>query len=214
MKIAFVSDIACPWCAIGLAALEKALEQIGDRATIDLRFEPFELNPQLGPEGEDAVAHLTRKYGISAEQAATNAARLQERAREVGLEFSDRLRVWNTFDAHRLLYWAAESGGAAAQWALKRALLQAYHGEGRNPGERGLLVGLATLTGLDGEQAARVLDQGLFADEVRAAEAYWQRRGISAVPSVIVEERHLVQGAQAPQVYERVLRRLAATGRD
>lgn len=208
MKISFISDIACPWCAIGLASLEQAFERIGGSAAIDLRFEPFELNPQLGPEGEDAVEHLARKYGISAEQVATNAERLRERAREVGLEFGERRRVWNTFDAHRLLYWAAADETAVAQWALKRSLLHAYHCEGRNPGEHELLVRLATQAGLDGEQAARVLAERRFADEVRAAEAYWQRQGISAVPSVIVQERHLIQGAQSPEAYERVLRRL------
>lgn len=208
MKIAFVSDIACPWCAIGLASLERALLRLGDSTAIELRFEPFELNPQLGPEGEDAVTHLTRKYGISAEQVATHAERLRARAREVGLEFGDRRRVWNTFDAHRLLYWAGEAGTATVQLTLKRALLGAYHGEGRDPGEHALLVRLAAQAGLDGQQAARVLGEGRYAAEVRAAEAHWQRLGINAVPSIIIDERHQIQGAQPAEVFERALRRL------
>lgn len=211
MRIDFVSDIACPWCAIGLASLEQALARIDNAAAIELRFQPFELNPQMGPEGEDAVTHLARKYGISVEQVAANATRLRERAREYGLEFGERRRIWNTFDAHRLLYWAGETGGASAQRTLKRALLRAYHGEGRDPGDQTLLVALAAEAGLDAAQAGQMLAAGRCAAEVRAAEAHWQRLGISAVPSVIIDERHLIQGAQPPEVFERALRRLTAT---
>lgn len=210
MRVDFVSDIACPWCAIGLASFERALARIEDAATIELRFQPFELNPRMGPEGEDATAYLARKYGIGAEQVAISASRLREQAQAYGLEFAERRRVWNTFDAHRLLYWAFEAGGAQVQRNLERALLRAYHGEGLDPGEHNLLVRLAGEAGLDAEQAQRVLGEGRYAAQVRAAEAHWQALGISAVPSVIVDQRHLIQGAQPPELFEQALRRSMA----
>ena len=143
MKIDFVSDVACPWCAVGLNALEIALQRIGGDIPVELHFQPFELNPQMGPAGEDAVAYLSAKYGISAEQIARNQANIRERGAAVGFAFGTRARVWNTFDAHRLLHWAGEEGAAGAQRALKQALLQAYHGQGLNPSDTEVLVAAA-----------------------------------------------------------------------
>ena len=203
MKIDFVSDVACPWCAIGLASLERALERLGDEIAVELHFQPFELNPQMPAGGEDVVAHLTRKYGISAEQLAANAQGLRQRGEELGFAFGQRRRVYNTFDAHRLLHWAGLAGPAGSQKALKRALLEAYHGQGQDPGDPALLVRLAGEVGLDAEEAARVLASGRYTDDVRATEAHYQRLGIHAVPSVIVDDRHLIQGGQPPEVFER-----------
>src|SRR3954465_8474637 len=122
MKIEFVSDVACPWCAVGLWSLDRALERIAGEIPVDLHFEPFELNPSMPPEGEDATEHLSRKYGAPPEQLAKNRAVIRERGAEVGFAFGDRPRVWNTFDAHRLLHWAGLEGGEA-QSKLKHALL-------------------------------------------------------------------------------------------
>jgi predicted DsbA family dithiol-disulfide isomerase len=210
MKIDFVSDIACPWCAVGLNALEIALKRIGSDIPVELHFQPFELNPQMSPEGEDAVAYLSAKYGISAEQIARNQAAIRERGAAVGFSFGTRARVWNTFDAHRLLHWAGEEGPAGAQRALKHALLQAYHGQGRNPSDAEVLLEAATAAGLDAARAREVLGSDEFSAEVRQAESFWQQAGIRSVPSVVVNDRHLIQGGQPPEVFEQALRQIAA----
>ena len=160
MKIEFVTDVACPWCAVGLASLERALERIGSDIPVELRFEPFELNPTLGPEGSDAAAYLRAKYGLSAEQLARNRENIRQRGAAVGFEFGERAHVWNTFDAHRLLYWAGLEGH---QRELKHALLEAYHGQGRNPGAHDVLVELAGQVGLDPKRAAAILESGEYA---------------------------------------------------
>ena len=206
MKIDFVSDVACPWCAVGLYSLERALETIGDAIEVELHFRPFELNPQMEPEGEDAAEHLTRKYGLTPQQLERNRAMIRQRGADVGFEFGDRTRVWNTFDAHRLLHWAGLEG---RQRELKHALLQAYHGRGENPGAHEVLLKLAGEVGLDVERARDVLQSGRYAAEVRAEERHWQELGIQSVPSVIVNGRHLIQGGQPPEVFERALRQLA-----
>lgn len=210
MKIDFVSDIACPWCAVGLNALEIALQRVGMDIPVELHFQPFELNPQMGPQGEDAVAYLSAKYGISAEQIARNQAAIRERGAAVGFSFGPRARVWNTFDGHRLLHWAGVEGPPGAQRALKHALLQAYHGQGRNPSDAEVLLEAATGAGLDAARARQVLDSDEFSAEVRQAEAFWQQAGIRSVPSVVVNDRHLIQGGQPPEVFEQALRQIAA----
>ena len=217
MKIDFVSDIACPWCAVGLNALERALENIGGEIPVELHFQPFELNPTMAAVGADTVAYLSDKYGISAQQIAQNQAAIRERGAAVGFVFGQRTRVWNTFDAHRLLHWAgleSEQRGEQRdhQRALKHALLKAYHGDGRNPGAHDVLIELAGAVGLDAQRAAAILASDEFSAEVRAAEAAWQQAGISSVPSVIVNDRHLIQGGQPPEVFERALRQIAAQG--
>lgn len=207
MRIDFVSDVSCPWCAVGLASLEQALARLGTAVPVELHVQPFELNPRLGPEGEDAVEHLARKYGASREQLAQSRQRLRERGAAVGFRFGERTRIWNTFDAHRLLYWAGLEG---RQRELKHALLRAYHTDGENPGAHDVLLRLASAVGLDAGRARDVLASGAYGDEVRDREAYYQRLGIDSVPSVIVDERHLIQGGQPPEVFEQALRSIAA----
>jgi predicted DsbA family dithiol-disulfide isomerase len=208
MKIDFVSDVACPWCAVGLNALEIALARLDGTVAPRVHFQPFELNPTMAPEGEDAVEYLARKYGLSAAQLAASRQVLRERGAAVGFEFGERVRVWNTFDAHRLLYWAGLQG---QQRELKHALLRAYHGRGDNPGALDVLVHCATEAGLDPGLAREVIASGRYADEVRQREAYYQRLGIRSVPSIIIDERHLIEGGQPPEVFEEALRRLAQT---
>jgi predicted DsbA family dithiol-disulfide isomerase len=210
MRIDFVSDVACPWCAVGLNALERALEQIGAAIPVELHFQPFELNPTMAAEGADASAYLKAKYGMSDAQLAHNRGVIRERGAAVGFAFGDRARVWNTFDAHRLLHWAGLEGPAGSQRALKHALLQAYHGDGRNPGAHDVLLDLAAAVGLDVERAGQILAGSEFGDEVRAAERFWQQAGISSVPAVIIDERHLIEGGQPPEVFEQALRQIAA----
>jgi len=207
MRIDFVSDVACPWCAVGLNALERALESIGDDIEVEFHFQPFELNPALGAEGEDTVSYLARKYGLTPQQIALNQAAIRDRGAAVGFSFGPRSRVWNTFDAHRLLCWAETAGH---QRELKHALLKAYHADDRNPGAHDVLLDLVAEVGADVEAAREILAGDAYADEVRDRERFWQQAGISAVPSVIVDRRHLIQGGQPPEVYERALRQIAA----
>lgn len=206
MKIDFVSDVTCPWCAIGLASLEQAIARLGDEVPIELHLQPFELNPDMPPEGEDIAHYATRKYGASAEELTARQALIRQRAAEVGLQFGTRTRVWNTFDAHRLLHWAGLEGRPLE---LKRALLAAYHERGENPGSHKVLLRAAGETGLDVERARAVLERNEFADEVRARIRHWQALGIHAVPSVIVADRHLIQGGQPVEVFEQALREIA-----
>jgi predicted DsbA family dithiol-disulfide isomerase len=209
MKIDFVSDIACPWCAVGLNSLERALEKMGDEVSVQLHFQPFELNPQMPPEGEDTVQHLERKNGLSPVHLAKNREAIRERGASVGFTFGERPRIWNTFDAHRLLHWAGLVG-AQQQRALKHALLGAYHSDGDNPGDAAVLLRAAKQAGLDEAEAREVIGTGRYADEVRAAERHWQQLGIHSVPSVVIDGQHLIQGGQPPEVFERALRQLAA----
>jgi predicted DsbA family dithiol-disulfide isomerase len=204
MKIEFVSDVACPWCAVGLHGLLRGLEALGE--PVEIHCQPFELNPDLGVEGRDIVEYLAEKYGATPERIAATQATLAERGAAVGFTFGPRTRTWNTFDAHRLLHWAGLQG---RQLELKRALLQAYHGEGRNPSDPAVLRAAAVAAGLDGVAAAEVIASSCHAEEVRAAEQHWQRLGIRAVPSVVVNQRHLIQGGQPPEVYAQALREIA-----
>ena len=213
MRIDFVSDVACPWCAIGMSALERALERIGtDVGDVEVHLQPFELNPTMGPEGADAAKYLSDKYGLSAEQLAVNRARIAERGAAEGFRFGTRSHVWNTFDAHRLIFWAALEGPPGAQRALKRALLKAYHGDDRNIGSAEVLIELAAAAGLPAERAREVLERGEFAEDVRQAERFWQEVGIHSVPAVIVDRKHLISGGQPSAVFEQALRQIAAQG--
>ena len=163
LKIDFVSDIACPWCAVGLYALEEALRQLPD-VPVQIRLQPFELNPAMGPEGEDSTEHLARKYGRTPAQLEETRAYLRERGEAVGFRFGPRTRIWNTFDAHRLRHWAGLQG---RQLELKRALLKAYQTDDQNPSDPAVLRAAAREAGLDEAQARRVLEEGRYAEEVR-----------------------------------------------
>lgn len=207
MKLDFVSDIACPWCAIGLHSLERALERIGDDFPVEVRIQPFELNPKLPAAGADTGEYLSKKYGLTPAQIEESRAMLRERGAAVGFTFGERQRIWNTFDAHRLLHWAGLEG---SQRPLKHALLRAYHGEGRNVGDADVLLDLAREVGLDVERARAVVTSDEFAEDVRKAELFWQKAGITSVPSVVLNDRHLIQGGQSPEVFEQALRQIAS----
>jgi predicted DsbA family dithiol-disulfide isomerase len=192
---------------VGLNSLEIALARLQGVVQPELHFQPFELNPALPPEGEDAMEHLARKYGASREQLHATRQVLKERGARVGFEFGDRVRVWNTFDAHRLLHWAGQEG---KQRELKHALLRAYHTRGENPGLPEVLERCALEAGLDPAAARQVIASDRYADEVRRLEAHYQELGIRSVPSVIIDDRHLIEGGQPPEAFEQALRRIAA----
>lgn len=207
LEIDFVSDVACPWCAIGLSSLQRALARVGDDVDAKVTMHPFELNPEMGHEGEDVVGYLGKKYGRTPEQIAETQAMIRERGAAVGFTFGARTRVHNTFDAHRLLHWAGIEG---KQVPLKLALLQAYHGDGKDPSNHDVLIDAAHSVGLDPERARAVLESEQFADEVRAEEHEYQAMGIQSVPAVIFNRRYLVSGGQPPDVFEQAIRQIVA----
>ena len=208
LKIDFVSDVSCPWCVIGLKSLESALASLKGQVAADLHFQPFELNPQMGTEGQDIAEHIAEKYGSTPADIERNRENIRARGADVGFEFNmqKRGRIYNTFDAHRLLHWAQIEG---KQEALKNALFSAYFTDGLNPSDHAVLVDVARNVGLDTTRAAEILESDEFAAEVRERERFYADRGIRAVPSVIINDRHLIQGGQPPEVFEQALRQLA-----
>jgi predicted DsbA family dithiol-disulfide isomerase len=216
LKIDFVSDVACPWCVIGLRGLSQALDSLAGEVEAEIHFQPFELNPGMGAEGEEIVAHLTRKYGISVEQMKANRDAIAARGASLGFKFSGpdapgggRHHVYNTFDAHRLLHWAGEES-PTLQRALKEALFKAYFTDGRNPASTDVLLDVVGEAGLDTGHARRILQSDEYADAVREREAWFTGRGIRAVPAVIINDRHLISGGQPPEAFAEALRRIAA----
>lgn len=209
IKIDFVSDIACPWCAIGLSSLNLALERLRDTVDAEIVVHPFELNPQMGPGGESVVEYLGKKYGRTPEQIAETQAMIRERGASVGFAFGPREHVYNTFDAHRLLHWAGIEG---KQLPLKLALLRAYHGEGKDTSDHAVLAAAAQSVGLDAAQAREVLESGRYAEEVRAEEHEYQAAGIQSVPAIIFNERYLVSGGQPVETFEQAIQQILAEG--
>jgi predicted DsbA family dithiol-disulfide isomerase len=206
MRIDFISDFTCPWCAIGLAGLEDAIQRLRDELSVELKIQPFELNPDLPPEGEDLADYAARKYGAAPQELAARQSLVRERAAAAGLRFPPRTRVWNTFDAHRLMQWAGIEG---FELELTRALLSAYHVHGENPGSRAVLLRAAGQVGLDIARANALLAGNEFAEEVHATVHHWKSLGIHSVPSIVIDGRHLIQGAQPAELLERALRKVA-----
>ncbi|MDY7525277.1 DsbA family oxidoreductase [Sphingomonas sp. 10B4] len=209
MKIDFVSDVSCPWCIIGLRALEDALARTSDVVDAEITFQPFELNPQMGKDGQNIGEHIAEKYGATPEQSAANRATIRERAADLGftMAMGADSRIYNTFDAHRLLHWAELEGKQAD---LKRALFQAYFTDQQDPSDHAVLVALAEKVGLDRARAAEILESDAYTREVRAAEQLWQSRGITSVPAIIINDRHLISGGQPTELFERAIREIAA----
>jgi predicted DsbA family dithiol-disulfide isomerase len=204
-RLDFVSDVSCPWCAIGLQSLLAALTNLRDVVECDLHFQPFELNPEMAAGGEDIAEHIAHKYGASPQQFAQSQEMIRARGAELGFRFDmqKRTRIYNTFDAHRLLHWAGLEG---RQLELKQALFKSYFGEGADPSDHTVLASVAAQVGLDGARAQEMLASDRYATEVRAREQFYRSRGIDAVPAVIINDRHLVQGGQPVAVFEQVLR--------
>ena len=210
LKIDFVSDVSCPWCAVGLGSLEAALKRVAPEVTAELHFQPFELNPQMPPAGQDTFEHLNQKYGSSLEQQAQAREAIRQRGAAVGFEFSagGRPRVYNTFNAHRLLHWA-ELEDPAKQVALKKLLLKAYFTDSQNPSDIEVLVRAATEAGLDAARAREILAGDEFAQETRERERLYTDAGIHSVPAIIINDQHLISGGQPVEVFERALRQIA-----
>jgi len=210
LKIDFVSDISCPWCAIGLAALDTALDKLRGEVSATLHFQPFELNPQMGPGGQDIGEHLAQKYGTTPEQQAEIRDTIRQRGADVGFAFNPdgRGRIYNTFNAHRLLHWAGQAH-PERQHALKKALLEACHRDRQAMEAPDVLLHAVQQAGLDTVRAEAILASGEFADEVRKQEAFYASLGIRSVPAVIINDRHLISGGQPAEVFEQALRQIA-----
>ena len=208
MKIDIVSDISCPWCIIGYQALNQALENLAPEIDAQITWHPFELNPHMPAEGQEITEHITQKYGISAEQAANNRQMIKQRGLDVGYEFGNRGggRIYNTFDAHRLLHWAKEQG---KQTELKLALFDLYFKQSGNPSEHQQLLEVVAKVGLDQAQAAQILSSDKFATEVRQLQQHYTNSGIQSVPAVIINQKHLISGGQPVAIFEQALRQIA-----
>ena len=212
LKIDFVSDIACPWCAVGLGALEGALARLAPDVRAQIHFQPFELNPNMPAGGQDLGEHLSEKYGSTLEQQSQIRETIRQRGEEVGFHFNreGRGRVYNTFDAHRLLYWAGLEGANGPQHALKKALLKAYQGRAECVESHAVLLNAVRVAGMDIEKAEAILSSDTYAQEVREREQFFQQAGIHSVPAVIINDRHLISGGQPVEVFENALRKIAA----
>lgn len=210
IKIDFVADISCPWCAIALNSLEQALARLGDDVTTEIHFQPFELNRNMPAEGQNIVEHLAKKYGLSPDDIAQNQELIKRRGAAVGFNFcmDQRTRIYNTFDAHRLLYWANLQGH---QQQLQVALFQAYFTEGQDPSDRSTLVRLAEKVGLNREQALEILDSNKYAAEVRQQENYYHDSAIHSVPTLIINGRHFIKGGQTVDGFEQQLQKIIKT---
>jgi predicted DsbA family dithiol-disulfide isomerase len=212
IKIDYVSDIACPWCAVGLGGLEIAIKNIGETIPVEIHFQPFELTPQMPPGGQEVFEHLTQKYGKTVAHVRATPEDIKARAAAVGSPFhpEGRKHVYNTVDAHRLLYWAGLEHGPAAQHRLKRELLVTYFTLAVNLDDQTNLIAAVERAGLDTGRADQILKSEEFQNEVRAQENKYTSLGIHSVPAIIINDQYLLQGAQPPEAFEQALRQIAA----
>ena len=208
LNIDFISDIACPWCVVGLRNMEAALANIGDDLDVGIRFEPFELNPDMPREGVNRAEYFASKYRMDPEEAKRRGGEIRARAVETGFEMNTGkdFRMHNTFDCHRLLFWAGEEG---KQRALKHALFGAYFSDGKDIGDHEVLADVAASVGLNGERARAILGSEEYTEQVRAEEAHNRQRGIQSVPTIIVNGEYVINGGQAPEVFEKAFRHIA-----
>ena len=215
IKIDYVSDIACPWCAVGLGNLNKAIVQLNDRANFEIHFRPFELNPNMPLGGQDAIEHLTEKYGLSVEQVKANQSNIRSKAIEAGFEFhpEGRKRVYNTFDAHRLLHWAGKEFNQEKQAALKRELLNTYFCLAVNLDDKKNIIDAVIRAGLDPIRAQEILDSSEFSREVKEEETAYLKAGINSVPAIILNDQYLLQGAQPPESFVSAFEQLIENAR-
>jgi predicted DsbA family dithiol-disulfide isomerase len=208
LKLDIVSDISCPWCIIGYQALNQALTKLAPEITVDITWQPFELNPHMPKEGQEITEHLTEKYGISVEQSEQNREIIKQRGLDLGYEFGNRGggRIYNTFDAHRLLHWAKEHD---KQTELKLALFDLYFKKSGDPSDHQSLLTVTDNVGLNRAIAQKILASNEYEQEVRELQSKYQSAGISSVPAVIVNNKNLISGGQPVDVFEQAMRDIA-----
>lgn len=209
LQIDIVSDIACPWCAIGYARLEQAMKALEDELAFQIEWHAFELNPDKTSDGEPILQALSRKYGRSVAEMEAAQRNMMDIAEGLGLNFSRMQERYtrNTFDAHRLVKWAGDQG---RQTDMKMAFFEAYFGRADDISNAGVLIECVESIGLDGVQAREILESDAYDEAVRADEAKYQQAGVSAVPAFIVNQRHLISGAQEPDTLIKAFREIAA----
>lgn len=204
-----VSDVVCPWCYIGYRRLERAMVELEGRIGFAIQWRPFELNPQMGPDGEDVMEHLTAKYGQTREAMTATAERISGIAAELGIDLKGRYggRIYNTFGAHQALFWAREQG---CETEFQLGLFAEYFERGHDPSSPETLARVAQSLGLDGAEVCASVASGLHADAVRAEQRRYLDLGIHSVPAFIVEGKYLISGAQEPAVLVGAFEKLAA----
>ena len=213
LSVDIVSDVMCPWCIIGWLKLQTVMAHFEGRVDFRVQWHPFELNPDMPPEGEDAAEHVMRKYGITAEQSRANSGKMAGVAADLGFSFNrgPDFRMRNSFDAHRLLTWAGaleapeQAAATGVQTALKLALFAAHFTDNRDVSDHVVLADVAASVGLDRARAQSILTAGEFGEMVRTEEAYWADQNITGVPAFILGGRMLIPGAQDPEVFIRVI---------
>ena len=215
------SDVMCPWCAVGYTQFAKAVDRLKDELDVEVRWMPFELNPDLTPEGKDQAKHLAEVYGRTPEQVAAMRAQMEATAERAGFPMTyagegdaPPAMMWNTFEAHKLLRWALAEQGPEAQTRLKVALLKAHFQQRRNVSDRGVLLEIAEAEGFDRTKAAEALDDEALATATRLEEERGRRAGINSVPSFVVNGKYLIQGAREPDDYANLLRQVAGLVRN
>lgn len=215
------SDVMCPWCAVGYTSFAKSVKQLEDELDVEVRWMPFELNPDLPPEGKPQDRHLAEVYGRSPEQVAEMRAQMQATAARAGFPMdytgegeAPPAMMWNTFEAHKLLRWALAEQGPEAQTRLKVALLEAHFQQRRNISDRAVLLDIAEAEGFDRARAAEALADEALAIATRLEEERGRRAGINSVPSFVVNGQYLIQGAREPEDYANMLRQVAGLVRN
>lgn len=205
LRIDIVSDVMCPWCIIGYRQLAQALE--ASDVAHEVHWHPFELNPEMPPEGQNVREHVAEKYGSTAEQSEQSRQQMTKLGSELGFDFSftEDMRMHNTFNTHQLLHWADKQG---CKNDLKMALFTAHFTDGRDLSDIAVLVDVATEIGLDPTEGLAVLEDQRFASEVRQEQSFWIQQGIRGVPAVVFDRQHLVTGAQGVDNYTNILAQL------
>jgi len=208
LTLDIVSDISCPWCIIGYQSLSQALTRLAPNISVDITWQPFELNPGMQKKGQDITEHLTEKYGMSIEQSDKNREMIKQRGLALGYKFGNRGggRIYNTFDAHRLLHWAKSYD---KQTELKLAFFDLYFKSNGNPSDHQQLINVAQSIGLNSQKAQQILGSNEFEQDVRQFQRHYQSMGISSVPAVIINNKHLISGGQPVDVFEQALREIA-----
>ena len=212
LRIDIVSDVVCPWCIIGLKQVEKALTLVGRDLVVETHWHPFQLNPNMPPEGEDTAEHIARKYGSTPEQSRANRQRLSDIGDSLGFAFNygEGMRIYNTFNAHKLLTIFGSERGWQAQTDLKMALFKAYFQDRRNVSDTEVLCDIAEARGMDRAVAAAWIADAALTESVRAEMAHWMDQNITGVPAIIIDQKFMVPGAQSAETFADVINKVLA----
>ena len=204
-----VSDVVCPWCFIGYRRLERAMQELEGRISFQIQWRPFELNPHMGPDGEEVMEHLMRKYGQTRKAISASRERIVAIGADLGIDLGGRYerRIYNTFAAHQALHWAREEG---RETEFNLALFHEYFEKGNNPSDPQVLSRVAVSLAMDGGRVYEIVAAGLYAEAVRAEQQHYLALGIHSVPAFIGGGKFLISGAQEPAVLVAALQKLAA----